>query len=266
MDYLFYLSNLGVMLAVMVALWPISIVRDDPSYIDSIWPIGFIIMAVSAGMFAGTALQQPAFWMTLLWGGRLGLHLFTRWLREGADKRYEAIKARAKINVHLFVLIYVFLMQGILLWLVSLPIQHAMAAPEAALGALAMIGLGLFALGFVFETVGDWQLSKFKADPANEGQVMDKGLWRYTRHPNYFGDACVFWGIWLVTIDGGAGYWTAIGPAFLTFTLVKWSGAALLEKNLKRSRPGYLDYIQRTRGFIPWFPKKGSASGEDNAA
>ena len=262
MDTLFYLSNLSVMVAVMVALWPISILRDDPSYIDSVWPLGFIILGVSSALLSGTSLLQPVFVMTALWGSRLALHLFTRWLHEGADKRYKAIKARAKMNVHLFVLIYVFLMQGVLLWLVALPIQHSVAEAAPSLGLLAWFGIALFGLGFVFETVGDWQLRQFKNNPDNAGKIMDRGLWRYTRHPNYFGDACVFWGIWLVAVDNGTGYWTAIGPAFLTFTLVKWSGAALLEKNLKASRPGYVDYIERTPGFIPWFPKK-PATGSD---
>jgi steroid 5-alpha reductase family enzyme len=252
------LTNLGVMIAVMAALWPISIIRNDPSYIDSIWPIGFIIMAVSSVYVSGVGWSAtPVLVMTTIWGLRLGLHLFTRWLKEGPDKRYVAIKARAKFNVHLFVLLYVFILQAILLWLVSLPIQHAVAEGAQPLGMIAFAGSALFAIGLGFETIGDWQLGRFKADPANKGQVMDEGLWRYTRHPNYFGDACVFWGIWLVSVDNGTGWWTAIGPAFLTFTLMKWSGAALLERGLHESRPGYAEYVARTPGFVPWFPKVG---------
>lgn len=252
----YYAANLGVILAMMLLLWPISIRAGDPSFIDAVWPTGFIVLACSSALLSGQAeAASPVFAMVVIWGARLAIHLFLRWRREGMDRRYKVIMGRAKGNVHVFVLTYVFMMQGVLLWLVALPIQNAVGEGYHALGVLAWVGFALYALGLFFEVVGDWQLMKFKADPANEGQIMDRGLWRYTRHPNYFGDACLFWGIWLVAVDNGTGWWTAIGPAFLTFTLVKWSGAALLEKNLHKSRPGYADYVARTPGFIPWFPK-----------
>lgn len=259
---LFYAGNLALILAVAIAIWPVSIVTKDPSYIDSFWPIGFVILAGTSAYLSGESLQQPMILLTALWGFRLGLHLFTRWLHEGADRRYKAIRARAKSRPNLFILVYVFVMQAVLLWLVALPIQHGVNANITLDAPLAKLGLVFFAVGFLFETIGDWQLSRFKSDPANAGKVMDRGLWRYTRHPNYFGDACVFWGLWLICVSGGAGYWTVIGPLFLTFTLVKWSGKALLEKNLKQSRPGYEDYIQRTPGFLPWFPKRADETPE----
>lgn len=263
----FHVSQLGIMLLVMLALWPISVWRNDPSFIDSIWPLGFILMALSSAVSVGTNyLVQPVFWMVLVWGLRLGLHLFTRWMHEGADKRYDALKARARFNVHLFVLVTVFVLQGILLWLTSLPIQNAMVraegwAPFERMDGFALAGLALFVVGLLFETIGDWQLARFKANPDNAGKVMDQGLWRYTRHPNYFGDACVFWGIYLVGRAGadpfwGDGAWTIIGPIFLTWTLTRWSGKALLERNLMESRPDYADYVRRTPGFVPGFPKR----------
>lgn len=260
---IFHAGNLAIIMAIVIAIWPPSIATKDPSYIDSFWPIGFVILAVASAYLSGERLFQPVVIMTALWGLRLGGHLFLRWLHEGADKRYQAIRARGKDRPNLFILNFVFVMQGFLIWLVALPIQHGVAEVSALTSPLAWLGVALFGLGFAFETIGDWQLARFKADPDNAGKVMDRGLWRYTRHPNYFGDACVFWGIWLVTIADGTGYWTVIGPAFLTFTLVKWSGKALLEKNLKKSRPGYEDYIRRTPGFIPWFPKKPSAKQAD---
>jgi steroid 5-alpha reductase family enzyme len=132
------------------------------------------------------------------------------------------------------------------------------------LGFLAILGTLVALIGIVFETVGDAQLKAFRADPANKGRVLDSGLWRYTRHPNYFGDAATWWGIWMIAAD--AGLWVAvvslIGPVFLTFTLTRWSGKALLEKGLKRSRPDYLDYIERTSGFFPWPPKPRKARGD----
>ena len=204
-----YWLNLALMLGVMVLLWPFSIARKDPSYVDSVWPLGFLFLALTSLAFVGV---------------------------------------RAGVSI---------LMQGVLLWLVALPVQHGVMEAGQPINAMSLIGLALFLTGFLFETIGDYQLSRFKADPVNAGQVMDQGLWRYTRHPNYFGDACVFWGIWLVAVSDGTGWWTVVGPLFLTFTLVKWSGAALLEKNLHESRPGYADYVARTPGFVPWWPKKG---------
>ena len=130
---------------------------------------------------------------------------------------------------------------------------------------LALVGLGLWAVGIFFEWVGDWQLARFKADPANRGEVMDRGLWRYTRHPNYFGDACVWWGIWIAAAS--AGWWvaaaTVIGPLFLTFTLTKWSGAPLLEGGMRKSRPGYEDYKARTSAFFPLPPAKSAVTGRE---
>ena len=254
-----YLPNLAIMLAVMLVLWPVSVWRDDPSFIDGVWPLGFIVMAVSSAVLSGQSLMggNLVALMAVIWGVRLSVHLFGRWLGEGMDRRYKAIRERAgKMNVHVFTLLFVFGMQGVLLWLVSLPIQHAVASGPVTWTLTVWLGTGLFVVGFLFETIGDWQLARFKADPANAGKVMDRGLWRFTRHPNYFGDACVFWGIWLVTISSGAGWWTTIGPIFLTWTLAKWSGAALLEKGLHQTRPDYADYVARTPGFVPGWVKR----------
>ena len=147
-----------------------------------------------------------------------------------------------------------------LLFLVSSPAQAGILASRSEQGitALTLAGLAPYLLGITFEWVGDWPLSRFKADPTNKGEVMDKGLWRYTRHPNYFGDACAWWGIWLVvaSVSWEVALWTIAGALFLTFTLVKWSGAALLEKGMKHTRPGYEDYKRRTSAFIPLPPKK----------
>jgi steroid 5-alpha reductase family enzyme len=118
-----------------------------------------------------------------------------------------------------------------------------------------LIGIALAVLGIFFETVGDHQMANFKSDPANKGKAMDRGLWRYTRHPNYFGDCCVWWGLYLIAAETSLGIWSVFGPALLTWTLMKWSGAALLERRLQRSRPGYAEYVERTSSFFPWPPK-----------
>lgn len=252
-------TNLLIVMTLMAALWMISIPLRDVSFIDSFWALGMVLVAgTTYVMVDGNAnRQQLLLVLTAAWGLRLGLHLFLRWRREGPDRRYVALLAKAPGNPHLFSLQKVFLTQGPLLWLVALPVQLGqLDSVPAALGPLAMAGAALAVIGLLFETVGDWQLARFKADPASEGQVMDRGLWRYTRHPNYFGDACVWWGLYLIAAETASGRWAIISPIFLTFILIKWSGAALLERRLKRSRPGYADYIERTSGFFPWPPKR----------
>lgn len=224
-----YAMNLGLALLAMTALWPMSIRSGDPSYVDAVWPVGIALMGVLAAWQAGN-WAHPVTWLAVVWALRLGVHLFT--------------------------LVTVFLMQGALLWLVSLPVQESAVQSGWPGNIVSWVGLGLFALGVGFESVGDWQLMRFRSDPANKGQVMDRGLWKFTRHPNYFGDACVFWGLWLCAVADGTGLWTVVGPLFLTFTLVKWSGAALLERGLLERRPGYRAYVERTSAFIPWPPRK----------
>lgn len=253
-------TNLLTVMTLMIALWMISIPLRDVSFVDSFWALGMVLVAGSTYIMVDSASQRQHLLLVLtaVWGLRLGLHLFLRWRREGADRRYVALLARAPGNPHLYSLRMVFLMQGPLLWLVTLPVQLGQIdRVPAALGPLAMAGAALAVTGILFETIGDWQLARFKADPASEGQVMDRGLWRYTRHPNYFGDACVWWGLYLIAAETATGRWSIISPIFLTFILIKWSGAALLERRLKRSRPGYVDYIERTSGFFPWPPKRG---------
>lgn len=251
------LTNFALLMACMLVLWLISIPLGDVSFIDSFWALGFIIVAGSTYVLTGGGTDRRGLLLTLtaVWGARLAAYLFLRWRREGPDGRYVAMLARSKGNVHLASLLKVFLLQGPILWLVSLPVQLGQidAAP-VELGVLAWLGLALFAVGLFFEATGDHQMANFKADPANHGKVMDRGLWRYTRHPNYFGDACAWWGIYLIAAETPHGAWSFIGPALLTWTLVKWSGAALLERRLRASRPGYEEYLQRTSSFIPWPP------------
>lgn len=255
--------NLLLLLTCMIGLWLLSILTDDVSFIDSFWAVGFVVVAVACFFVFLPAPRgvssQCLLLVTAIWGGRLGTYLLLRWRREGADPRYVRMIEKASGNPHLFTLRMVFLLQGVMLWLVSLPIQLGMFADSGdSIGIGATLGLALAALGFLFESIGDYQMAAFRADPANRGQVMDRGLWRYTRHPNYFGDACVFWGLWFVAMDAGAPWWSIAGPLLLNWTLLRWSGAALLERRMKRSRPGYEDYIARTSSFIPWPPRKSS--------
>ncbi|WP_440958673.1 DUF1295 domain-containing protein [Oceanicaulis sp. LC35] len=253
--------NFAVLMGAMIVLWLISIPLKDVSFIDSFWALGFVLVAgVTFLMTPGGDPERRLLLLaiTTIWGLRLGGYIFLRWRKEGPDKRYVALLGKAKGNVHLFSLTQVFLMQGVLLWVVSLPVQLGqMPATPVGVGALAWIGAGLAVIGVFFESVGDFQMAQFKNDPANAGKVMDRGLWRYTRHPNYFGDACVWWGLFLIAAETGPGRLSFVGPLLLTFLLVKWSGAALLERRLKRSRPEYEDYIRRTSSFIPMPPRRG---------
>ena len=258
------LVNLAVDLAMMLALCFIAARIGDVSFIDAVWGFGMVVMAASSwlqltnpGMRAGVLLA-----MTAIWGLRLALHLYTRWRANGEDPRYARMlsKAREQGRYGSAAFKVVFGPQAVLLFLTCLPAQLGIFASgqPARLGLLGWAGFALWLLGVTFETVADAQLTRFRADPAMKGKVLDTGLWRYTRHPNYFGDACAWWGIWLVAAEGGT--WVAlaslVGPLFLTFTLTRWSGKPLLEKGLAKRRPGYADYVARTSGFIPWPPKR----------
>ncbi len=259
------LINAAVAAVLLLLGWLIAVRISDVSFIDAIWGGGMAVLAVASWLqlgAPGTRADLIAA-MAALWGLRLFWHLYTRWRGHGEDVRYARMlgKAKAQGRFAQAALTKVFGPQAFLLYLTCLPAQLGILASSdpAPLGPLAIAGAALWLLGMVFEVVGDAQLTAFRADPANKGKVLDTGLWRYTRHPNYFGDTCVWWGIWLAAAD--AGPWIALaslpGPLFLTFTLTRWSGKPLLEYGLKKNRPGYAEYIERTSGFIPWPPKKG---------
>jgi steroid 5-alpha reductase family enzyme len=267
--------NLALLMALMLVLWRVAVHINDVSFIDAVWALGMVALAwISVGQAGGFGRLSVhglvIVTLTSLWGLRLGIHLFRRWRRLGRDPRYDRILGgameRNKWSFGVASLLIVFLLQGPLLWFVSLPAQVGilqggvdLIAHYAPLWTLSWVGIALALFGVAFESIGDAQLERFRADPANKGQVMDKGLWRYTRHPNYFGDACAWWGIWLVAVAGGGyGLWTILSPILLTWMLMKWSGAPILEKSLGKSKPGYADYIQRTSGFVPWWPAKPS--------
>lgn len=256
--------NAAILLALIVMQWLISIKIDDVSFIDAFWGAGMGIMAITSffQLAEPGALAFLLMAMTSAWGFRLGIYLIRRWSHEGEDKRYKLIlkKDREKGNFVAAAFYKVWLMQAFLLFLVSSPAQVGIlvSSDPAPITALAWLGVAVYLVGIFFEWVGDWQLSRFKANPANEGQVLDSGLWRYTRHPNYFGDFAAWWGIWLVCASAGWEYalYTVAGPIFLSFTLTKWSGVALLEKGMDRTKGDkYAEYKRRTSAFFPMPPK-----------
>ena len=240
----------------MIATWLISVAIKDASIVDISWGLGFATVATVLWIAddAKSSLDTLLWLMTLLWGLRLCLYLARRNLGHGEDYRYVAMRKRWGPAFPLISFLTVYTLQGTLMWVVSLPVQLSHRA-EGSIGVLAVIGAVLWAVGLYFEVVGDIQLSRFKADPANQGKVLDTGLWRYTRHPNYFGDACVWWGIAIVACSVSVGVWGLIGAAVMNVLLLKVSGVALLERSLVRRKPEYQAYIDRTSAFIPRPPK-----------
>ncbi|MCU1365442.1 MAG: hypothetical protein JWN39_1081 [Ilumatobacteraceae bacterium] len=245
--------------ALMIVTWVISLVLKNASIVDIVWGLGFVLVAwtVRLSTDQGDSKRQ---WllvaMTTIWGLRLAVHLFVRNHGAGEDYRYRAMRKHYGPRFGLISLGTVFALQGALMFVVSLPVQLGQADPTPRIGVIAIVGVVLWLIGMFFETVGDLQLTAFKRDPANKGKVMNIGLWRYTRHPNYFGDACVWWGIGLVAAETGAGAWGLIGSALMTFLLRRVSGVTLLEKSLVKRREGYAEYVATTSPFVPRPPKR----------
>jgi steroid 5-alpha reductase family enzyme len=255
--------NAGVSAVCFLALWRIAVAIKDPSFIDAWWAAGMAVLAVAT--FVETGAPSPRklalTGLTVVWGLRLAGYLLWRWRTQGPDRRYATMMGRAqKDRGWSFAkasLLLVFALQAPLQFIVALPVQLGQGgAAPIALGTVGWAGVALAVFGIAFESLGDAQLAAFKAGAANKGKVMDAGLWRYTRHPNYFGDACVWWGLWLIAAETPVGLWSLPGPILLTFLLTRWSGVPTVEGRLRRSRPGYEAYVARTSGFVPWFPKK----------
>ncbi|MFJ8199334.1 DUF1295 domain-containing protein [Streptomyces sp. NPDC096152] len=245
-------------LAVMLVTFAVAVRKGVHRVVDIAWGLGFT--AVALVTYAASAGQGDpgrrvlVTGLTAVWGLRLAAHIARRGRGHGEDPRYEALLAKAPGSRNLYALRMVYLLQGALVWLVSLPVQAAQYVPGAMTG-LAAAGTALWAAGLFFEAVGDAQLARFKADPANRGRIMDRGLWRLTRHPNYFGDFCVWWGLFLIACDEGASAAVSlVSPLVMSFLLIRGSGKELLERHMAE-RPGYAEYAARTSGFIPWPPR-----------
>jgi steroid 5-alpha reductase family enzyme len=246
--------------ALMVVVWIVSLGVRDASIVDIVWGLGFVMIAavgyVRADGWAGRRGLVAV--LTAVWGLRLALHLLARNWGAGEDYRYQAMRRRWGSRFPVISLVTVFALQGVLMWIVSLPVQAAQVASSPDnITAVDVVGVALWIVGFYFEVVGDAQLRRFKADPANKGKVMDGGLWRYTRHPNYFGDATMWWGLGIIAVATGA-WWSLVGPVVMTVFLLRVSGVPLLERRMARTRPGYEEYVRRTSAFVPMQPKRGT--------
>ncbi|WP_042366132.1 DUF1295 domain-containing protein [Streptacidiphilus neutrinimicus] len=253
----------GASLVVMLATFALALVKGVHRIVDSAWGLAFAAVAATSCALAATEGHGDAgrralvTVLTVAWGLRLSVHIAWRGRGHGEDPRYERLLAKAgpgRTRRALYALRMVYLLQAALVWLVSLPVQAACYAPQA-IGPLAVLGTLAWVAGLTFEAVGDRQLHVFKADPANRGRIMDRGLWAWTRHPNYFGDFLVWWGLWLLactTLPVAAA--TLVSPLVMTYLLTAGSGKALLERHMA-DRPGYAAYRARTSGFIPRPPR-----------
>lgn len=254
-----YFQALLVILILMTTLWIVSVIIKNVSIVDLFWGFGFVMISVF--YFIATAGFYPRKILLLalvsIWGFRLSGYLAWRNIGKGEDFRYREFRKKYGENNYWWISFFqTFLLQGILMWLISAPLLGAQFyGQNNQLGIFDFAAIVFWLIGISFEAGGDIQLALFKSDPANKEKVLDKGFWRYTRHPNYFGDASVWWAYGLICFASGS-YFPVLGALLMTTLIIKVSGVALLEKSLKEQKPLYKEYIEKTSAFIPWFPRK----------
>jgi len=253
------ISVLTAVSVYMLTFWLVSLVLRDVSIVDIGWGLGFVVItwvARAAGAGEGARSTIQAVFVTL-WGLRLCAYLLFRNWGQAEDYRYAAMRRRIGPSYAYLSLLMVFGLQGVLMLVVSLPVQAVQGMPSTTpLGPLDALAVAMFCVGFFFEVAGDRQLTRFRANPDNQGKVLDTGVWAWTRHPNYFGDALQWWafGLFALSVPGAA--WTLVGPALMTFLLLRISGVHLLERGLRKRKPGYEAYAARTPSFIPRPPRR----------
>lgn len=255
-----FLSGLWVAIAYMSLIWAASVPLKNVSIVDIFWGLGFVLLNGFYFSQIGSITPRQILLTVLLtiWGLRLSAHIFWRNKGHGEDFRYRQWREQAGNRYWWKSLFTVFLLQGVIMWLVSAPLlaTHLGATHSSRpTTTLDIIALLLWGVGFFFEAVGDWQLARFKANPTNRGKVLDSGLWQYTRHPNYFGDAVCWWAYWLFSLNSEIGWATIFSPLLMTFLLMRVSGVRLLEKSLRETKPAYQAYEAETNAFFPWFRK-----------
>ncbi|MFT4643229.1 MAG: steroid 5-alpha reductase family enzyme [Candidatus Azotimanducaceae bacterium] len=248
-----------IILALITLLWIWSVFIKNVSIVDIFWGFGFVVVNVIYAYMSGELNARKILILTLvsIWGIRLVIYLAIRNIGKGEDFRYQEFRRNyGPKRYWWFSFFQTFLLQGVLIMIISLPLLgiHS-SATSGDLNVLDYLGILVWIIGFTFETVGDFQLARFKKNVKNKGKVLNKGFWKYTRHPNYFGDSAVWWAYGIFSIAAGS-YWQIIGSIIMTLLIIKISGVSLLEKTLKDTKPQYRDYIQKTNSFFPWFPKK----------
>jgi steroid 5-alpha reductase family enzyme len=244
------------MIALAVGMWLLSVKLRDVSIVDSAWSIFFLLFALVFAWRQGDRSVGTLAMLVLVaaWALRLSIYITWRNHGHGEDRRYQAIRARNQPNFEFRSLYLVFLLQAVLAFVIAMPLLPALNGANDA-NLVTWLGMAVAASGLLFETVGDAQMARFKADPASAGQVMDRGLWRYTRHPNYFGESVFWWGVWIASASLG-GAWTVFSPLLMSFLLLRVSGVPLLEADLTQRRPAYAEYLRTTSSFVPWPPKR----------
>jgi steroid 5-alpha reductase family enzyme len=249
-------SVFATLLAMACGVWWLSVVRRNASIVDSFWSLFFLAGTWVYVQFLPdlSARAQLLLLLVTVWALRLAGHITWRNWGEPEDRRYQAIRARNEPGYTWKSLYLVFGLQALLAFSIAIPLFAGLGS-NAPLSILDIAGVLLWIVGFGFEAIGDWQLARFKANPASRGKVLDTGLWRYTRHPNYFGEAMLWWGYYLIAVAAG-GWWTVFAPLLMTFLLLKVSGVTLLEQDIGERRPAYRDYIVRTNAFLPGRPKE----------
>lgn len=258
MTTLFFQASL-IILILVTLLWIWSVFIKNVSIVDIFWGVGFVVVNTFYVFMSGELNARKIVILTLvcIWGFRLAIYLAIRNIGKGEDFRYQEFRQNyGPKRYWWFSYFQTFLLQGILIMIISLPLLGInYNNSNGNLQILDYLGIIIWLIGFTFETVGDFQLSNFKRDSKNKGKILHTGLWKYTRHPNYFGDSAVWWAYGIFSIAAGS-YWQAIGAVIMTLLILKISGVSLLEKTLKETKPQYKEYIQKTSSFIPWFPKK----------
>ncbi|MDP9144729.1 MAG: DUF1295 domain-containing protein [Actinomycetota bacterium] len=258
-------SGLGLAMGMMALAWVASMARRDASLVDRFWGLTFVALAwwyrgVAPAPAAAPWFRDLVVALVTIWGVRLSLHITWRNWGHGEDFRYRAMREAGGPRWGWRNLVTVFALQGVLAWVIAMPLLAVMASESTPHPLLVGLGVASWVIGIVFEAGGDWQLARFRADSSNRGKVLDTGLWRYTRHPNYFGDAMCWWGYFLLGAAVG-GWWSIFAPVLMTILLMKVSGVALLEASLSESKPQYREYIRRTSPFVPWPPRGSRAPG-----
>lgn len=267
LDFLGLHALIGLLIfGAMTILWVVSLFLKNSSIVDIFWGMGFVV-SVWLVFINTTQSHGPRDWLitilVTIWGLRLSIYVLWRNAGKGEDFRYAKWRRQAGDSWWWRSYFKVFMLQGLIMWVIASPLTVIQLPGNVdTLGALDTVGIGLWAIGFYFEAVGDYQLYCFKADPHNKGKLLDSGVWRLTRHPNYFGDAAQWWGFYLIAAAAGA-WWSIFSPVLMTYLLVNVSGMAMLERTLKRDKPGYQRYRENTSAFIPWFPKTNHNEKED---
>ena len=254
-DLTLFLYGLIIALFLPLLTWIVSLFKGDVSIVDSLWSLIFLALCLTWFLCYETTTTRSAILLALvaLWAIRLSVYITWRNRGQGEDARYQAMRRKHSPNFAIKSLFIVFLLQGLLAWIISLPLLAAITGSRP-LNLIDALATALVLFGIVFETIADAQLAAFKAKPGNQGRVMDKGLWRYTRHPNYFGECCLWWGFYLFAVAAG-GWWSLLSPLLMTFLLLRVSGVTLLEKDIVERRPAYRDYIEYTNAFFPGISK-----------